>query len=53
MSTTHSPTAALRCSFCGKGAAVVPMTQRGGGSPRVCTECLDLCDDILVEELGE
>lgn len=42
------------CSFCGKTAAqLVTMAQREGGSPRVCRECLDLCDEILVEELGE
>ncbi len=43
-----------KCSFCGKTAGQGQgMAQREGGSPRVCRECLDLCDDILVEELGE
>jgi ClpX C4-type zinc finger len=43
----------VTCSFCGKLATQRAMTQRNGGSPRVCGECLDLCDEILVEELGE
>lgn len=47
------------CSFCGKSAArLLSMAEREGqpgrqGSPRICRECLDLCDEILVEELGE
>ena len=47
----------LRCSFCGKDS-----DQAGGlvvltaGTPRkivadICPECLDLCDEIIVEEL--
>jgi ClpX C4-type zinc finger len=48
----------LRCSFCGKDRA-----QAGGlvvltvGTPRkivacICPECLDLCDEIITEELA-
>jgi ClpX C4-type zinc finger len=48
----------LKCSFCGKDRA-----QAGGlvvltaGTPRkivagICPECLDLCDEIVAEELG-
>ena len=47
------PDGAAPCSFCGKTAGQLPIAQREGGSPGVCRECLDLCDEILVEELGE
>ncbi len=45
--------ATLRCSFCGKaGDQVDTMADRDGAAPRVCRECLDLCDEIIAEELG-
>jgi ATP-dependent protease Clp ATPase subunit len=41
-----------RCSFCGFSEvpvrALVPR-----GPPAVCDACLDLCDEIIVEESGE
>jgi ATP-dependent protease Clp ATPase subunit len=46
---------AAQCSFCGKRryqvagmAAAAP-----GDNLAVCEECLDLCDEIISEELGE
>lgn len=42
-----------RCSFCGKeGRHGITLADRDGEAPRICGECLDLCDDILIEELG-
>lgn len=38
-----------RCSFCGKGAQV-DLAVRGTDDVAVCSECLDLCDEILAEE---
>lgn len=39
------------CSFCGKGPEQVRGMAYGGGS-RICSECLDLCREIIAEELG-
>ena len=53
-----------RCSFCGKSrhqveamAAAVGVRLPGvkgsePGIPRICNECLDLCDEIISDELG-
>jgi len=53
-----------RCSFCGKSrhrveamAAAVGVTLPGikgskSGTPRICSECLGLCDEIVSDELG-
>ena len=40
------------CSFCGKGPLLVA-GMADGGAVRICSECLDLCDDIISEESGE
>jgi ATP-dependent protease Clp ATPase subunit len=51
--------ARLVCSFCGKrrdqvAGLVVSSVQTERKSPATtCTECLDLCTEILTEELGE
>jgi hypothetical protein len=43
----------VRCSFCGKhGGQVATMTDRDGHIPRICSECLELCNEILDETLG-
>lgn len=45
--------ATLRCSFCGKsGDQVDTLADRAGAASRVCRECLDLCREIIAEELG-
>ena len=49
----------LKCSFCGKdrrqasGLVVMPQVtlERTSASAAVCSECLELCDEILTEEL--
>jgi hypothetical protein len=49
----------VKCSFCGKnrgqasGLAVVPTVTAGkaNASAAICSECLDLCDEIVTEEL--
>jgi ATP-dependent protease Clp ATPase subunit len=38
-----------RCSFCGKGRHQV-QAMAAAGDPRICNECLSLCDTIISEE---
>jgi hypothetical protein len=48
----------VKCSFCGKhrgqasGLAVIPTvtTGKANASAAICSECLDLCDEIVLEE---
>jgi ClpX C4-type zinc finger len=47
------------CSFCGKHRGLVTgmaaqsaETAGASGSTAICTECISLCDEIIVEELG-
>jgi hypothetical protein len=50
----------LKCSFCGKdrrqtaGLVVMPAVtlERTSASAAVCSECLELCNEIVAEELG-
>jgi ATP-dependent protease Clp ATPase subunit len=42
----------LKCSFCGKTQAQARKLIAGPGV-YICNECVDLCDRILAEELGE
>src|SRR6476620_4677413 len=42
----------LKCSFCGKGQKHVRKLIAGPGV-YVCDECIDLCNEILEEELAE
>jgi ATP-dependent protease Clp ATPase subunit len=46
--TKHSD---VHCSFCGKSAADVEKMVAGPGV-FICSECVDLCGDIVAEELG-
>ena len=39
------------CSFCGKGLTKVAKLIAGTGA-HICDECIDLCNEILEEELG-
>jgi ClpX C4-type zinc finger len=41
---------AERCSFCGKRRHQVPAMASAAG-PRICAECLSLCQEILAESL--
>ena len=48
------------CSFCGKprgrvtalAALDAAPSEEPSGSPAICMECLELCDEIVAEELG-
>ena len=40
----------MRCSFCNKGSADVMKLVAGPGV-YICNECVDLCNQIIVEEL--
>jgi hypothetical protein len=42
----------LKCSFCGKGEKQVRKLIAGPGV-YICDGCVDLCNEILEEELGE
>jgi ATP-dependent Clp protease ATP-binding subunit ClpX len=42
----------LRCSFCGKSQKEVKKLIAGPGV-YICDECIDLCNDIIVEEKGK
>jgi ClpX C4-type zinc finger protein len=41
-----------QCSFCGKRHHQVA-TMATTGQKAICNECVDLCDEIICEELGE
>ena len=49
----------VQCSFCGKRRDQVPglvvsSARTGRNTPAaICTECLDLCIEIVIEEFGE
>ena len=42
----------IRCSFCGKSQDQVRKLIAGAGNVFICDECIDLCSEILEEELG-
>lgn len=42
----------LKCSFCGKSQKQVRKLIGGSGS-YICNECVDLCNEIIAEELAE
>lgn len=44
-----TPNGSLKCSFCGKGQREVKKLIAGPGV-YICDECIDLCNDIIVEE---
>ncbi|WP_417445989.1 ATP-dependent Clp protease ATP-binding subunit ClpX [Kangiella sp.] len=52
MSSDNSDNKTLYCSFCGKSQHEVKKLIAG---PRVfiCNECVDLCNDIIIEEIQE
>jgi ATP-dependent Clp protease ATP-binding subunit ClpX len=43
---------ALRCSFCGKGQAEVKKLI-AGPTVYICDECIDLCNEIIMEEWNQ
>jgi len=42
----------IRCSFCGKSQDQVRKMIAGAGNVYICDECIELCGEILDEELG-
>lgn len=42
----------IRCSFCGKTQDQVRKMIAGSGNVYICDECIELCSEILEEELG-
>ncbi len=42
----------IRCSFCGKNQDQVRKMIAGTGNVFICDECIELCSEILEEELG-
>ena len=52
MATTHDSANLLKCSFCGKSQQQVRKLIAGGGV-YICDECIELCNEIIEEELGE
>jgi hypothetical protein len=43
----------VRCSFCGKAREEVRKLIAGGSGALICDECVDLCNEIIVEEIAE
>ncbi|MCX7237779.1 MULTISPECIES: ATP-dependent Clp protease ATP-binding subunit ClpX [Polynucleobacter] len=50
--TTNSPDKVLYCSFCGKSQHEVKKLI-AGPSVFICDECIDLCTDIIQEEIAK
>lgn len=52
MTTLSESSELLKCSFCGKSQKQVRKLIAGPGV-YICDECIDLCNEIIVEELGK
>ena len=42
----------IRCSFCGKTESQVLKLLKGPNGVYICDECVELCSEIIEEELG-
>ena len=42
----------LKCTFCGKSQRQVRKLIAGPASVYICDECVELCNEIVEEELG-
>ncbi|MFC4534432.1 ATP-dependent Clp protease ATP-binding subunit ClpX [Sphaerisporangium dianthi] len=42
----------LKCTFCGKGQGQVKKLIAGPGRICICDECVELCNELIEEELG-
>ena len=42
----------VRCSFCGKPQDAVHRLISGPNGAFICDECVDICAEIIEEELG-
>ena len=47
------PEEKIRCSFCGKTQDQVRKLIAGSNNVFICDECIELCGEILEEELGD
>jgi|HubBroStandDraft_3_1064219.scaffolds.fasta_scaffold446828_2 hypothetical protein len=52
MAATREQSTKLVCSFCGKGQDDVRKLIAGPRDVYICDECIDLCNDIIAEEIG-
>jgi ClpX C4-type zinc finger len=60
MNSVPAEQTGVRCTFCGKERfqvarmAIVPevAVQRTSASPAMCSQCLELCNEIITEEFG-
>lgn len=52
MARMQDPSDLLKCSFCGKSQTQVRKLIAGAGV-YICDECIELCNDIIAEELGQ
>lgn len=52
MTRTADAADMLKCSFCGKSQRQVPKLITGSGV-YICTECVELCNEIIAEEFGQ
>ncbi|MEV7969467.1 ATP-dependent Clp protease ATP-binding subunit ClpX [Sphaerisporangium sp. NPDC088356] len=43
----------LKCTFCGKSQKQVRKLIAGPGRICICDECVELCNELIMEELGE
>lgn len=50
MADTGRARTAYRCSFCGKGQERVHRLIAGPGGVYICSECVDLCNEIIGTE---
>jgi ATP-dependent protease Clp ATPase subunit len=48
---TKESSLALKCSFCGKKREKVQRFVTGPGQVSICSECIDLCVEIIEEEV--
>ena len=51
MAVTQDSSDLLKCSFCGKSQKQVRKLIAGGGV-YICDECIELCNEIIEEELA-
>jgi DNA-binding CsgD family transcriptional regulator len=51
LSVSWSRTPSVSCSFCGKSQTAVKKIIAGPGYVYICNECIDLCNEIIVEDI--
>ena len=49
----NRPEDRVRCSFCGKPQEQVKKLIAGNNNVFICDECIDLCAEILEEEMDD